>query len=47
MKTKTSFKRANTKRQNGSKNPIFGKEFTPNGYGWVFEGTNQLGIIFY
>lgn len=27
--------RFNRKIQNGRKNPIWGKEFTPNGFDWV------------
>lgn len=32
---KTRYKRFNKKFQNGRRNPIWGKEFTPNGFDWV------------
>lgn len=33
---KTKVIRSNTKNQNGSKNPVPGKEFTPNGMDWIW-----------
>lgn len=32
---KTNWIRVNRKRQNGRTNPIWGKEFTPNGGEWI------------